>query len=287
LQEVIKNEGADEGLGDVTELLYKIADIVGEKAVKEYEQKSQQGYVPLTSIPQLLKSMAFSNVQLKWSQEKKAFYNEGKIGVSHILKNDINAAFEGFMEIRRNEDGSSVFHVFFKASPEVWYYFGFEDNRLLVQSSNGIFNDIINKKTDAKKAKLGEIAFMPGSEEETLAFINRFRKTYYGIDFPYQLHDAPAPLDHESSTPAIPAVVPTETPKTETPKTEPARDEPQDQELPQEVKEEKKEPKQKQPKQKKSKDKNVPVEEESVPGDQTPKEKPKEDKPKEDEDDGF
>src|SRR5690606_38395939 len=74
IQEVIKNEGADEGLGGPTELLYKIADIVGEQVVKSYEQKSLQGYVSLGTIPQLVKSLTLSNVNLKWSPEYKAFY---------------------------------------------------------------------------------------------------------------------------------------------------------------------------------------------------------------------
>ena len=47
IQTIIKNEGADEGLGDQTELLYKIANIIGEQAVKQYESQSLQGYVPL------------------------------------------------------------------------------------------------------------------------------------------------------------------------------------------------------------------------------------------------
>lgn len=196
IQEVIKNEGADEGLGDQTELLYKIADIVGEKAVKDYEQKSLQGYVSLSTIPQLVKPLAISNVNMKWSPQHKAFYNEGKIGISHINKADINGAFDGFCEVRRIEDGSSVFHLFLKISPDVWYYFGFEDNRLLVHSSNNEFNGVISKKSNAGKAKVGEIAFVPGTEEETLGFINRFRKNYYGIDVPYD-------LSSEVSTPTV------------------------------------------------------------------------------------
>jgi hypothetical protein len=189
IQDVIKNEGADEGLGDQTELLYKIADIVGERVVKDYEQKSLKGYVPLTTIPQLVKPLVFSNVSLKWSPKFKAFYNEGNIGISNIGRNDINGAFEGFMEVRKTEDGAPIFHVFIKASPEAWYYFGFEDNRLLVHSSNAEFNGIISKKTNAGKAKVGEVAFIPGSDDETLNFINRFRKSYYGIDVPYSLSE--------------------------------------------------------------------------------------------------
>ena len=191
LQQVIKNEGADEGLGDQTELLYKIANIIGERAVKEYEAQSLQGYVSLSTLPELAKPLVFSDVKLKWSPQHKAFYNEGRLGVSHIGKNDINGGFEGFMEIRKTPDGVTVFHVFFKASPESWYYLGIEDNRLLIHSANKDLNSVISKKSNAGKAKIGEVAFIPGSEEETLAFINRFRKQYLGIDVPYSLYEAP------------------------------------------------------------------------------------------------
>lgn len=188
LVDVIKNEGAvGEALGDQTELLYKIADLVGERAAKDYEQKSLQGYVSLGTIPALAKPIVFSNTNLKWSQQHKAFYSEGTLGISNIGRTDINGAFEGFMELRKNEDGGAVFHAFFKASPEAWYYFGYEDNRLIVHSSNPAFNDVIVKKTNASKAKVGELVFIPGSDDETLAFINKFRLNYYGLEAPYDL----------------------------------------------------------------------------------------------------
>jgi len=199
IQEVIKNEGADEGLGDQTELLYKIADIIGERAVKEFEQKSLQGYVSLATIPQLAKPLVFSNVNMKWSPKHKAFYSEGKLGMSNIGRNDVNGAFEGFMEVKKSEDGAPVFHVFIKASPDAWYYFGLEDNRLLVQSSNSDFNAIISKKTNAGKAKVGEVAFIPGSEDETLAFINRFRKEYFDNDVPYNLSEGTSTIKKDGT----------------------------------------------------------------------------------------
>lgn len=200
IQDVIKNEGADEGLGDQTELLYKIADFLGERAVKEYEQKSLQGYVSLATLMPLAKPLVFANVNLKWSSKHKAFYSEGKLGMSNIGRNDINGAFEGFLEVKKTEDGGPVFNVFIKASPEAWYYFGLEDNRLLVHSSNSEFNDIITKKTNGGKAKIGEVAFIPGSDDETLTFINRFRRDYYEIDVPYDLNESAAP----AQTPYVP-----------------------------------------------------------------------------------
>ncbi|HYI78366.1 MAG TPA: hypothetical protein VEW65_12165, partial [Chryseolinea sp.] len=127
IQDVIKNEGADEGLGDQTELLYKIADFLGERVVKDFEQRSLQGYVSLGTLMPLAKPLVFANVNFNWSAKHKAFYNEGKLGISNIGRNDINGGFEGFMEVKKTEDGGPVFNVFIKASPEAWYYFGLED----------------------------------------------------------------------------------------------------------------------------------------------------------------
>jgi hypothetical protein len=91
------------------------------------------------------------------------------------------------METKKNEDGGPVFNVFIKASGDSWYYFGYEDNRLLMYSSNNEFNTLVSKKTNSGKAKVGEMVFIPGSEEETQAFVDRFRKEYYGINVPYNL----------------------------------------------------------------------------------------------------
>lgn len=187
IQAVIANEGAGEGLGDLTELLYKVADIVGEREARAYEEASQKAYVSLGTLAATAKPLNFANVNLKWSQGFKAFYSEGNLGVSNIGRNDINGAFEGFMEVKKNEDGLPVFNVFIKASPESWYSFSYEDNRLLMHSSNQAFNSIISKKTNSGKAKVGELIFVPGSDDETLGFINRFRRDYYGIEVPYSL----------------------------------------------------------------------------------------------------
>jgi hypothetical protein len=187
LQAVIQAEGAEDGLGDRTELLYKIAEFVGEKTAKDFETKSQQGFVSLGAMAETARPLTFADVNFKWSPKLKAFYSEGSLGLSNIGKADVNGAFEGFMEVKKNEDGGAVFNVFFKASPDAWFYFGYEDNRLLMYSSNSEFNGIVAKKTNSGKAKVGEMVFLPGSDEETLAFINRFRKEYYEIDVPYNL----------------------------------------------------------------------------------------------------
>ena len=277
IQDVIKNEGADEGLGDQTELLYKIADFLGERAVKDYEQRSLQGYVSLGTLMPLAKPLVFSNVNLKWSPLHKAFYSEGKLGMSNIGRNDINGAFEGFMEVKKTEDGSPVFHVFIKASPEAWYYFGLEDNRLLVQSSNDDFNNIISKKTNGGKAKIGEVAFIPGSDDEVLSFINRFRRDYYEIDVPYDLSEGAAPARTPDVIPEQIQEIPGQKEDTPAPQdTVPARREnvPAQKERTRPAKEKTR---------KQKRDENAPVDENTPVEDPTPKEEDK----VEEEDDGF
>jgi hypothetical protein len=187
LVNVVKNESVEEGLGDRTELLYKLADIVGERAARDFEKRSTQGYVSLATLSETARTMTFANVNFKWSPKHKAFYSEGPLGLSNMGRNDINGSFEGFMEIRKNEDGAPVFNMFIKASPDSWYYLGYEDNRLLLYSSNEQFNTTVARRTNSGKAKLGELVFLPGTEAETLAFINRFRRDYYGIEIPYNL----------------------------------------------------------------------------------------------------
>jgi hypothetical protein len=126
-------------------------------------------------------------VDLKFSQKYGAFFSVGNLGISNLGRTDVNGAFEGFMETKRTEDGSPIFHVFIKASPEAWYYFGYEDHRLMIHSSSPDMNDFMSKKTNASKAKVGELVYIPGSDDETLAFVNRFRKDYLEIESPYDL----------------------------------------------------------------------------------------------------
>jgi hypothetical protein len=186
--DVLNNLGVPEGLGDQTQLLYKLADMSGERAATEYESRSLQEYTSLAGFTkETSASMVFANIDMKWSVDHKAFYSEGKLGMSNIQKNDINGAFDGFYEVKRNEDGAAGLNLFIKASPDSWYFFSYEDNRLLMYSSNNAFNEMISKKSNGAKAKIGELVFAPADKAETLNFINRFRLQYYGIDDIYQL----------------------------------------------------------------------------------------------------
>ena len=192
-QGMVQRMGIPQANNDRAGLLYKIAEIVGEDAARSYEQRSMADYLPLHAAgPELVKSLTISGVNLKWSAERKSWYSNGKIGLSNVGTTDVNALVDGFIEIRHSFDAGNVINMFLQISPGVWYYFNFEGSRLFTFSSYDVYNEAINSKSKAGKAKPGEYVVTTSDIAETMKFVNNFRKTYYGIETPYELN-APQP----------------------------------------------------------------------------------------------
>jgi len=126
---------------------------------------------------------------MKWSDAEQAWYSIGKIGLSNTGAQDINANVDGFIEIQKKEMGSAI-KVFLQVSPSCWYFFHYEEDRLIFFSSNEEANDIINKKSKAEKAKFGDFVFLTGDKLEVINFIEDYRKRYFEIDAPYYLEMA-------------------------------------------------------------------------------------------------
>ncbi len=186
--DIVGRLGAPEANKDRSELLYKLTALIGAQAVQQYNERSLSTYVPLSGASNtLVKPLVFSSVNFVWSAEKSAWYSAGKLGLSHIIKNDVNAAIDGFMEFRQTENGDEV-NIFIQPSPSTWYYLSFVNNRLLITSGHDDFNEIIGSKSKVAKAGIGEYAFYSGNVSDALSFVNRFRRDYYNIEEPYQLN---------------------------------------------------------------------------------------------------
>ncbi len=186
--EVIENFGAPEAENNPDAFLYKIAEIIGEKATVEYDRRSQEDYLPIASFTsKMAGSLVFSNVDMEWSSSHHAWYSKNKVGLSNILKADINASIDGFIEIQRSDEKGTVMNIFIQASSDCWYFFGFEDNRLMIYSSNNDFLDIIASKSKIDKVGFGEYAFIEADLPDVLKFVDRFRSDYLGISEPYEI----------------------------------------------------------------------------------------------------
>lgn len=188
LIEVIERTGPPTANNIQLESLNKVANLIGDKATKAFEETFKREYIPLvTASRELVMPFAISGVKLNWSDKTKSWHNSTKLGVSNIGRNDINAKLDGFIEFKKDDVGEDVMNLFIQAAPGSWYYFGYSSNELVAYSSNPKFNKIISSKTNIDKAKPGELVLVEGDENETLSFINNFREQYFGITEPYNL----------------------------------------------------------------------------------------------------
>ena len=188
LFEVLENFGAPEAENDPDAFLYKVSELIGERATQEYDKRNQESYLPIAAFtPKMAGTMVFSKAMMKWSPEHRAWYSDDKVGLSNILKYDINALIDGFIEIKRSSERGTIMNIFIQASSDCWYFFGFEDNRLMIYSSNDQFVDAIATKSNINKAGFGEYVFVDAGLQDVLKFVDRFRLNYLGITEPFEI----------------------------------------------------------------------------------------------------
>ncbi|MBK6265985.1 hypothetical protein JKA74_13160 [Marivirga sp. S37H4] len=188
--EVVGRLGLPEATKDLDRLLPKLAELAGDQTARKYEEGIFNDYIPLhTMSSALTKTLNITSLDLKWSTENSAWYNVGKIGFSNTGATDVNANIDGFVEIDKKEMGTSI-RIFLQVSPSCWYFFHYEEDRLIFFSSNPVANDIIDKKSKATKAKIGEFVFLTGDKLEVTNFVEEYRRKYYDIDAPYFLEMA-------------------------------------------------------------------------------------------------
>ncbi|SMG42931.1 hypothetical protein SAMN05661096_02952 [Marivirga sericea] len=188
--EVVQRLGLPESTKDLDRLLPKLAEIAGNSVAKRYEENFFNEYIPLhTLTSDFTKTLVLNNIDMKWSDENHSWYSVGKIGLSNTGSQDINANIDGFIEIQKLEMGSAI-KVFLQVSPSCWYFFHYEEDRLIFFSSNKEANELIDNKSKAEKAKFGDFVFLTGDKLEATNFIEDYRKRYFDIDAPYYLEMA-------------------------------------------------------------------------------------------------
>lgn len=186
--DIIERLGGDVAHENDIELIYKMSDIIGDRAAKNYENSLLSDYMPLVDAsPALIKTLVLSNVDLKWNANERAWYNSSKFGLSHIMDTDINASMTGFLEMKKNDLGGDIVNLFLQVAETTWYHFSLDDNRLFLYSSNSEFNDAVVENSTMAKAGFGQFSVGLGEEVETMKFINEFRKNHYGKTEPYNL----------------------------------------------------------------------------------------------------
>ncbi|MCE7994092.1 MAG: hypothetical protein HEP71_19045 [Roseivirga sp.] len=186
LKTIGENVGVRRAHEDRSDLIYKVAEFIGDQATKDWDNSYQTVPIPLVNAStELLKDLVISNVDLKWSKQNKAFYSTGKIGVSNVGITDLNMEMDGFVEIRKTPEGEVV-NILLQITDGTWYYFTYDGFSLGTTSSNPAYNASLAGKGKAK-SKVGSFKLYNNTIEEVMVWTQNFRKLYLGIDEPYRL----------------------------------------------------------------------------------------------------
>lgn len=164
------------------EVIYKLSQMIGEKAAENYNEQLYLEYIPLHAVSgKFNKSILFSDLDLKWHKEEGALYSGDTIGVSSIGKNDINGRIRGYYEIKKIYE-DEIINLFIELMPGCWYYFSYDDGRLATYSSNHVYNEIIESKskTPESGASQGEIYLASADLYEVSDYIKYYNETYLG-----------------------------------------------------------------------------------------------------------
>uniref|UniRef100_UPI004048B112 hypothetical protein n=2 Tax=Roseivirga sp. TaxID=1964215 RepID=UPI004048B112 len=187
LREMGDKLGVRRAHDDRSDLIYKVAEFIGDEATKKWDKSYQTVPIPLVNASgagELMKNLVISNVDLRWSKQLKTFYSEGKISLSNVNNLDLNMEVDGFVEIKKTPEGDIV-NVLLQMTEGTWYYFTYDGFSLGTFSSNEAFNASL--LGDGKKGKITNSKVNVYTLEEVIAWTQNYRKLFYGIDEPYRL----------------------------------------------------------------------------------------------------
>ncbi len=179
LAKVTKN--APEALDGSTDELYNLAQFAGEKGVEAFNNRRPGAAPPtLASIsPKLLHTITLSKVNLRWNAKQRAWYSVGKIGLSGVGKQGLNALVDGYVEIK-HDNAADIVEVYLEAEPQTWYHLRYANNVLLVKSSSEEFDGLIAAKQKGSIETTPVYGTFLGEFEDVDRFRAHFERDYLG-----------------------------------------------------------------------------------------------------------
>ncbi|MDF2454241.1 MAG: hypothetical protein K0R51_234 [Cytophagaceae bacterium] len=189
VEELDMNETAYAKTKDKEALLdRKLSEEIGEQGIAKYKEKKALGPVPLSTLSSTFsKGILLQEVEMKWSEEYKAFYSTGKIHVTSVMKNEVNRKIPGYVEIRKTIKGDVV-NILLEASYGNWYFISYDDNRLAIVTGNSDLNDQLAAKSKGEMPDRSKFFFVKGEVMEKKQFENAFAERYKAT----RLSDEPA-----------------------------------------------------------------------------------------------
>jgi hypothetical protein len=173
-------KNSPEALDGSTNELYKLGPFLGDKGVEAYTMRKGTAE-PLAKLsPKLANhTILLSKVNLRWNEQKRAWYSVGPLGLAGVGKQSMNALIEGHIEIRR-ENSTDVVEIYLEPDPQAWYYIKYANNVVLTKSQNDTYDGEIAGKTKGDYETASSYGVFLGDFSDVDAFRSHFQKDYLG-----------------------------------------------------------------------------------------------------------
>jgi hypothetical protein len=133
-----------------------------------------------SDIPELDKSLFFSQIHFKWNQLTQSYLSEGKLSLGSINGRPVNKKVNGILELQKKRSGD-LLDIYIEMDDRNWYYFGYTRGVMHCLSSKREFNYIISDlKTKERKMKTPRnqvpYIFITATARKKAMFLRRFEE---------------------------------------------------------------------------------------------------------------
>jgi hypothetical protein len=144
-----------------------------EKMMKELTTTGSSKKLP----DEIVKTIVFSKVQLKWNTESRSYVSEGWLHISNIGKTSINKVVKGKIELVKKR-GGDMLNFYLEPDDSNWFFFNYQRNIMTALSAKDDFNNIIKEIDSGKRQMKTESGqppyqYMIGIEKRKRDFINK------------------------------------------------------------------------------------------------------------------
>ena len=161
------------------EELFKVGELAGSNVAQDYANRKGNNVSLQRMSSKLMHGIVLNKVNLVWAEKQRAWYSVGKIGLASVLKTDINALIDGYIEIRK-EANLDIVELYLEADPQTWYYFKYANNLLLTKAQHGSYDELVAQKVKGDYNTATSYGAYVGYDTDVDQFINHFRKDFLG-----------------------------------------------------------------------------------------------------------
>ncbi len=136
--------------------------------------------------PQLQYTLAFTDIEFRWDTPSRSYVADGKANLGWIDNLSVAREVNVKALISRSRGGNS-FEIHIQADPDTWFFYSYNNGKMLILSSSDSFNEAIQRlDIEDRKMKTGlgqdNYVFQLGSNNRLRRFMNFFNESEPGKD---------------------------------------------------------------------------------------------------------